>query len=41
MGCGITYKNLRNRIDMKELLTDPNIDDGKETYVEPVINHRG
>lgn len=40
MGCGIIYKNLRDRMDLKELFIDPNYIHTEEKYV-PIMTQEG
>jgi hypothetical protein len=41
MGCGIIYKNLRERIDLKELYTEACFTENPEKSYEPEITHEG
>jgi hypothetical protein len=41
MGCGIIYKNLRERIDLKELYTETSFTDNGEKHYEPEMTHEG
>jgi len=41
MGCGIIYKNLTERIDLKELYTETSFFENAENRHEPEITHEG